>query len=185
MKPEHIPNLITVLRFLLVPPVAWLIIEGEYAWALLLFLLAGLSDGLDGFLARWFDWRTRLGAILDPLADKTLMITTYLLLGLQGQLPWWIAALVVVRDVVIIGGALAYQHVTRRLEMHPSVLSKFNTVVQVALVLLVLLNLSYYPIDANVVLGLSALMVITTFASGGHYVWVWSHRATEVRRGHG
>lgn len=185
MKPEQIPNLVTILRFLLVPPVAVLIVQGEYAWALLLFLIAGLSDGIDGFLARYFDWRTELGAVLDPLADKTLMITTYLLLGLQGHLPWWIAALVVVRDVVIIGGALAYRHVTHRLEMHPSVLSKFNTVVQVTLVLLVLLHLTWYPLDEGLILGLAALMVITTFASGGQYVWVWSRRAREVQRGHG
>jgi len=185
VKTEQIPNLITILRFLLVPPVAVLIVQGEYAWALLLFLIAGLSDGIDGFLARYFAWRTELGAVLDPLADKTLMITTYLLLGLQGHLPWWIAALVVVRDVVIILGALLYHRVTRRLEMHPSALSKFNTVVQVALVLLVLLHLAWYPLDEGLVLGLAALMVVTTFASGVHYVLVWSRRATEVRRGLG
>ena len=179
MKPEHIPNVITVLRFLLVPPVGLLIVQGDYAWALALFLIAGLSDGVDGFLARRFDWRSELGAVLDPLADKSLMITAYLLLGLQGHLPWWIAALVVARDVVIIAGAVAYHRVTRRLEMQPSVVSKFNTVVQIALVLLVLVHLAIYPVDERWIWGLAVLMVATTFVSGAHYVWVWGHRARE------
>ncbi len=180
MKPENIPNLITILRFLLVPPVALCILQGAYGWALALFLIAGVSDGIDGFLARHFDWRSELGAILDPLADKTLMIATYVLLGWQGHLPWWIAALVVVRDLVIIGGALAYQLLTRRLEMEPSVISKFNTVVQVALAVLVLGGLALYPLDTRIVWGLAALMALTTLVSGIHYVWVWSHRAREV-----
>lgn len=180
MKPEHIPNLITLMRFLLVPPVAVLIVEGHYGWALTLFLVAGVSDGIDGFLARHFDWRTRLGAILDPLADKTLMVTTYVLLGWQGHLPWWIAALVVARDVVIIGGAVAYLRVTRRLEMEPSVISKFNTVVQVLLVLLVLGSLALYRLDESYVWGLAGVMALTTLVSGAHYVWVWGHRAREA-----
>ena len=180
MKPEHIPNLITAFRFLLVPPIAVLMLQGDYLSALILFFVAGMSDGLDGFLARHFNWRSDLGAMLDPLADKALMVTTYTVLGVQGELPWWVVALVVVRDLVIIGGAIAYHRLTRRLEMQPSVLSKFNTVVQIALVLLVLFSLSWHPIAYEVVLVMSLIIVLTTFASGAHYVWVWGHRAREA-----
>ena len=90
MRPRDIPNALCVLRMLLVAPVVWLLLAGEYAWVLVVFFLAGFTDGLDGFLAKRFDWRSRLGGILDPLADKLLMVSSYLTLGWLGLIPSWL-----------------------------------------------------------------------------------------------
>src|SRR3990172_3309285 len=102
---KDIPNIISLLRMALVPPVVILLLNGYYGWALLVFVSAGLSDGLDGYLAKRFGWRSRLGAILDPLADKLLLVASYLTLGWLGQLPLWLVAVVVGRDIVIVAGA--------------------------------------------------------------------------------
>lgn len=177
MKARDIPNLICIVRILLVAPVVVMLLRGEFATGLLLFAVAGASDGVDGYLARRFDWRSRLGAILDPLADKLLMVSSYATLGWLGQLPLWLVALVLLRDVVIIGGALAYHRLCGELEMAPTYISKANTLFQILLVLLVM------AVAAGMSLpqwGIGALIVIvaaTTLLSGSHYVWEWSRRA--------
>ncbi|MGD1976783.1 MAG: CDP-alcohol phosphatidyltransferase family protein, partial [Gammaproteobacteria bacterium] len=107
MRPRDIPNALCVLRMLLVAPVVWLLLAGEYAWVLVVFFLAGFTDGLDGFLAKRFDWRSRLGGILDPLADKLLLVTSFLTLGYIGLAPVWLLIMVVARDVIIVSGATA------------------------------------------------------------------------------
>lgn len=178
MRKEHIPNLITALRLLLVPPVAWTIQTEQYGAALALFVTAGLSDGLDGFLARRYGWRTRLGGFLDPLADKTLMITTFVMLAMKGGIPWWLAGLVVLRDVVIMGGALAYHFVTRRLHMHPTLISKFNTVLQLVLVVTVMVHSGgLAPLPGGVVTLLVAVVTASTLLSGLVYVVLWGRQA--------
>lgn len=177
MRKDQIPNLITALRLLLVPPVAWLIHSGDYAWALILFITAGLSDGLDGFLARRYGWRTRLGGYLDPLADKALMVTTFVMLASKGHIPWWLAGLVVLRDVVIIGGALAYHFVTRSLHMRPTVISKFNTVLQLVLIVAVMVDRGLSPLPPGVVWTLVVLVTGSTLLSGLIYVVLWGRQA--------
>ena len=141
MKARDIPNIITALRFLLVPPVIILLLQERFTAALIVFGVAGLSDGLDGFLARRFDWRSRLGGIMDPLADKLLVVSSFVTLGWLGLIPAWLVLLVILRDLVIIAGATFYHMRIEQFDAEPSVASKLNTAAQVLLVLAVL----YYP----------------------------------------
>lgn len=182
MSANQIPNLITVLRFMLVPPVVVFIVQDEFTWALILFLVAGVSDGIDGFLARRFNWRTQLGAVLDPLADKTLMFSVYLTLGLLAHLPPWLVALVILRDVVIVLGAFLYHRLIGKLEMAPSLLSKLNTVLQIVLVLAVLVHEGPFAQWPEVVTGLIVLVSLSTLASGVDYVMVWGRLARGAHR---
>ncbi len=104
--PVNLPNLITIARILMVPLTVWLIITGRHELAFFVFILAGISDGVDGFIAKRFDMRTTLGAYLDPLADKLLLMSIYVTLGILDQLPAWLAILVVSRDLLIVGGVV-------------------------------------------------------------------------------
>ncbi|MCG6886945.1 MAG: CDP-alcohol phosphatidyltransferase family protein [Proteobacteria bacterium] len=177
MNPRNLPNIISVFRILLVPPVVWYLLHGRYDIALGLFLLAGFSDGLDGYLARHYQWTSRLGAILDPLADKLLMFASYLTLGWLHDLPVWLVAVVILRDVVIIGGSLMYRWLIGRVEFKPMWISKLNTVCQILLVTLTLLILAGLDILQQVQTGLIYLVLVTTISSGIAYVYVWSRRA--------
>ena len=119
MNARDIPNIISVLRIVLVVPIIVLMLEQQFAAALLLFFVAGLSDGLDGYLAKRNNWGSRLGSILDPLADKLLLISSYVALGWLGLIPVWLVAVVLIRDIVIVSGALkrqnrTYQHRIKR-----------------------------------------------------------------------
>lgn len=176
---RHLPNIITVLRFLLVLPTGWCIVRGQHDWAFGLFLLAGISDGIDGALARNFGWTSRFGAIADPLADKLLVAVVYVCLAAQDLLPVWLAALVLGRDVVIIGGALAYHWFVAELEMEPTLLGKLNTlgnVVFVGLVLAVLAAPALAWLEPAVTVGIW-VMAALTIVSGADYVRTWSGRA--------
>ena len=177
MKARHIPNLICVFRILLVMPVVLSLLHADYLLALLLFALAGASDGLDGFLARRFDWRSRLGAIVDPLADKLLMLCSYSTLAYLGLLPLWLVALVLGRDLVIVLGALAYHRLRGGVEMAPTGISKLNTLLQILLVVAVMAQAAAMALPAWLVTLLLWLTTLTTLASGVHYVWAWSRRA--------
>jgi cardiolipin synthase (CMP-forming) len=130
----NLPNLITLGRLMLVPLAIWLILEEHYGIAFWVFVGAGVSDGLDGFIAKHFNRRTRLGALLDPLADKTLLVSVYLTLGWVGALPKWIVILVVFRDVMIVGGFLLIQTTAAPKRFDPLYVSKLNTLAQIALV---------------------------------------------------
>ena len=129
---HNIPNLISVLRLLLVPLTVWLIISEAYGWAFISFVAAGLSDGIDGYLARRFDWRTRLGAYLDPLADKALLVSVFVTLGFLKLIPAWLAIMVVSRDALIIGAVLLSRLMDHPVHVRPLMVSKVNTVVQIA-----------------------------------------------------
>src|SRR3954454_456491 len=133
-----IPNIITLGRLLSVPLAVWLILVGELGWAFWLFAAAGLSDAVDGFIARAFRSRTMLGGYLDPLADKALLVSVYLALGHVGQLPVWLVILVVFRDILIIGGVLLLYTLKESFAMQPSFISKVNTTMQIVLAALVL-----------------------------------------------
>src|SRR6266446_2935940 len=130
----NLPNLISLARLLLVPLAIWLILGGSYLAAFWIFVAAGISDALDGFIAKRFDRRTRLGALLDPIADKALLVSVYVTLGAAGQLWTWLVILVVFRDVMIVGGFLLLQAIAVPKPFHPLFISKINTGVQVALV---------------------------------------------------
>lgn len=163
MKLKYIPNMICVVRIILVAPIVWALLEGRYGLALGLILVAGFSDALDGFLARRFDWRTRLGGLLDPAADKLLMFAAYVILAWIGLVPVWFSAIVVGRDIIIIAGAIVYQLYVAPVHGEPTGASKLNTVFQI---LFVLLTISHAwrgqpPMFALQLLGAAILMTIT------------------------
>lgn len=138
MKLKYIPNLICIVRIFLVAPIVWALVDGRYGLSLLLILSAGLSDALDGFLARRFDWRTRLGGLLDPAADKLLMFSLFLTLSGLGWVPAWFTAIVIGRDVIIVAGIIAYHSLVGPVDGSPTLASKLNTVLQIAFALLVI-----------------------------------------------
>jgi cardiolipin synthase len=177
MKARDIPNLISFLRILLTIPVVWLLIERQFSAALILFGVAGFSDGLDGYLAKRFAWQSRLGGLLDPLADKALLMSSFLVLGVLGLIPVWLVLLVIFRDLLIVGGALYYHFTVENLQASPSLISKLNTLLQILLVLLVVTNAGPYPLPQVLLDFLVWGTLATTLASGANYVWVWSMKA--------
>jgi cardiolipin synthase len=177
VKASDIPNIITVFRFLLVPPVVLLLLEGRFGLALLMFGVAGFSDGLDGYLAKRFSWSSRLGALMDPLADKLLLVSSFITLGWLNQIPLWLVGVVILRDLVIISGALVYHFRIERLEAEPTKLSKLNTVAQILLVLAVMFSAAVQTLPYLWMDVLLYSVLVTTLWSGIDYVWRWSRRA--------
>jgi cardiolipin synthase len=180
---RHLPNLVTILRILLVVPLCWLIDQGRYEGALVIAAIAGFSDAVDGFLAKHYGWQTWLGGILDPIADKLLLMAAFLWLAFTGDMPVWLAALVILRDVVIVSGAVAYYYLIGRFDAAPSRLSKLTTLVQIVFVLGELLRLSHLIALPDVMRTAGiAVTALLTIASGVHYVVVWSARAWHIAR---
>ena len=177
MKARDIPNLISFLRILLTLPIVWLLFEQEFSYALMLFAVAGFSDGLDGFLAKHFHWQSHLGGLLDPLADKALLMSSYLVLGGLGLLPIWLVILVIFRDLTIMGGALYYHFSVEEVDADPSLVSKLNTLLQIILVLAVVTDAGPLPLPALLLQGLIYATGLTTLVSGSLYVWVWTKKA--------
>jgi cardiolipin synthase len=174
---RDIPNLISLLRIVLVAPVVWALATEQFELALLLFAVAGISDGLDGFLAKHFHWESRLGSILDPIADKLLLVATFASLTWLGLLPLWLLWLVLGRDLIIIGGGLAYHYYLGQFDLSPLWSSKINTTLQIALVLLVMVQQQWLPgLDKVVTIGIW-LVVASVINSGTEYVLVWGARA--------
>ena len=145
---RQIPNALTLLRIALVVPFAVLVLRGEFVAALIILLVAALTDGLDGFLARYFHWRTVFGSIADPVADKFLLVTTYICLGLLDQMAWWLVAVVVGRDLIIFSGAIAYWFLVGRYEGKPTLVSKLCTFCQIVVGIGVLAHLAFLPLPA-------------------------------------
>ncbi len=179
MKPNDIPNVISILRVFLSVPVVWMLLEREFGVALVLFAVAGISDGLDGYLAKRYGWQSQLGGLLDPLADKILLVSSYLSLGLLNVIPLWLVLVVILRDLVIVTGAIVYNYRVKELEAEPSLISKFNTFAQILLVLAAVLDLGLMPLPGGVIDGLVWTVLFSTVASGVNYVWVWSRRAAD------
>ncbi len=170
-----IPNIITFLRLLIVPVAVYALLERELGWAFWLFVAAGISDALDGAIARMFRSQTLLGAYLDPIADKALLVSVYVTLAHIGEIPLWLAILVVFRDVMIVGGVLLAYTLKESLAMQPLGISKVNTFAQIALATAVLAPAGLGLPDP-VVLGVDAVKVLvwavagTTVLSGLGYV---------------
>lgn len=133
-----IPNFITLFRFFLVPGVVFAMISGEWGWALIGFVVAGVSDGVDGFIARQFNQRSELGAYLDPIADKLLLVSVFLVLGYMGMLPLWLVIAVVSRDALIVGAVILSTVIGHPVAMKPLFVSKANTLAQILLATIVL-----------------------------------------------
>ena len=190
---HYLPNVLSILRMLLVVPTAWFLWHGEIALALALMAIAGISDGVDGALARHYNWQSHLGSILDPLADKILVAATFVVFTFQGYIPFWLAALTVGRDLIILIGGSLYRLAFGPFDIQPSLVSKANTAVQVITLILIML---YLLPDASVQLPLLAqvgdylgrsteqwvdpyclwLLAILGGASGLHYIVIWSGR---------
>ncbi|MFO1430089.1 MAG: CDP-alcohol phosphatidyltransferase family protein [Candidatus Competibacteraceae bacterium] len=184
MRPRDIPNLITVMRLLLVAPILRLLLQNDYAGALSLFVLAGMSDLVDGYLAKTYGWTSELGGILDPLADKLLLVGTLLVLGWQGELPIWLVAIAIGRDVIIVSMGVLYHYLIEPFKAEPLLISKLNTLLQLALVATVIFS-KVVPLPEALVLMLVYATALTTIWSGGAYVWEWGWRAWfKVRRTH-
>jgi cardiolipin synthase len=169
----NLPNLITLARLLSVPLAIWLIFDERYGAAFWVFIGAGLSDALDGYIAKRFDRRTRLGAVLDPTADKTLLVGVYLSLWLTGQLPGWLVGLVVLRDFLIVVGFVLIHITAAPKQLGPLFISKVNTLVQVALIGFVLAQGLGIEAEAVKFL-LIAAAAVTTVLSGLSYLARWA-----------
>ena len=177
MRLEQIPNAISVARIVLVGPTAWLLLSERYGAAFALFLVAGVSDALDGQLAKRFGWQTPLGGFLDPIADKLLLVVSFLCLGWLEELPLWLVALVILRDLVIVSGATAYHFRVAPFEAEPMLISKANTVLQIVLVLAVVARQAGAGLPEGFITIGVWVVTATTVASGVAYVVEWSRRA--------
>lgn len=182
MTLRDLPNIISLLRIALVIPVVYLLIQRQFSYALILFFIAGISDGLDGYLAKRNGWVTRLGSILDPLADKLLLVFSYFTLGWLGEIPMWLFVLVVIRDLIIVVGAIAYHELIGIYDMTPTWVSKANTFFQIVLILVVVFSLGVYTLPGIALEALVMIVAITTVASGANYVWVWGRRAIQEHK---
>lgn len=176
----NLPNLISLLRIAAVPLTVWMILEGYLLGAFWVFVAAGISDAVDGFIAKRFNQETELGKYLDPIADKALLVSIYVTLGIEGHLESWLVILVVFRDVFIVGGALLFETLTHSLTMQPLMVSKANTTAQIVLAAAVMANLGYgIELDG----ALDLLVMLTAFltvASGVAYAVEWIRRWSDM-----
>ena len=183
MKLATVPNLICLLRIALTVPIVVLLADGRYGQTLVLFAIAAASDMLDGYLAKTFGWTSELGKVLDPLADKLLLVSVFITLACIGLVPVWLAAVAVVRDVVIGVGAGVYKWLFGPLEGRPTTPSKINTLVQLLFVIAVVWNAAFRNLPPWLVEGLGALVLVTTVVSGVDYVLTYIRKAVAVSRG--
>lgn len=176
-----LPNVITLLRLFAVPVVAWLIVEQRWQAACWLFLAAAVSDGIDGLLARWLNQMTQLGAALDTVADKALGVVTLVMLTQAGAIPLWVALAILIRDTIIVLGALSYRGMAGHLEIHPTMLGKAHMFAEFALLTGVLAGLAgLLALDAWRNTLFVSVFVIAVL-SGVQYVWIWGSKARRER----
>ena len=168
-----VANMITILRFLLVPGVVFALLSGQMGWALAGFLVAGISDGVDGFVARNFNQRTELGAYLDPMADKLLLVSVFVVLGLMEELPLWLVVAAVSRDALIIAAVMLSTVMGNPVEMKPLFVSKANTAVQIVLAAVVLGELATAFHFGPLRMALVYLSALLTVGSAGAYLVGW------------
>jgi cardiolipin synthase len=182
-SPRHIPNVISSIRILLVAPIAVALASHQLATTTALFGVAALSDALDGFLAKRYGWQSELGAALDPAADKLLLVTVFVTLAYLRLVPLWLMAAAVVRDAIIVLGALLYRYCFGALVLRPSMLSKFNTLCQAAFILAVVGREEFSVPPAWIVMVLGALVFATVVISGIDYILIYGRRAYGLARG--
>ncbi|MCF6225491.1 MAG: CDP-alcohol phosphatidyltransferase family protein [Xanthomonadales bacterium] len=181
---SNLPNILTILRLLAVFPLVYWLLTGAYQPALILAFIAGISDWVDGVLARRFGWTSRFGGIMDPLADKLMLVSLTLVLAYIGEFPVWLALLIIIRDVVIVAGGVTYKYFFGSVDVQPFRLSKWNTGLVILLVLVVILRLNNIQFEvAGLAImplledGLILVTALTTIISGIQYVWVWGVKA--------
>ncbi len=173
---SQIPNFLTLSRIVSAPILVVLLENRNYKLALVLFVVAGITDGLDGWIAKRFNFTSQLGATLDPLADKIIIVSAYIMLVLLGKLPFWLVTLVIFRDLLIVGGVLMLTILDRDVPMKPTKTSKINTALQIILVIAVLIENSNLFSIVHVSNILIYTVAIMTIASGAQYIWVWAIR---------
>jgi cardiolipin synthase len=175
-----VPNFISLARLLAVPFIVYLILQASYGWAFWVFVLAGLSDALDGYIAKRMDQASNLGSYLDPIADKALLVGVYLTLGHKGLIDDLVVILVVFRDLMIVGGVCLLFIFRNHTKVEPILISKFNTGAQLVLVTVVLAeagNEFFVPMLDDL---LSYLVIATTIASGAWYLVRWGRQMASV-----
>ena len=178
MKSKDIPNLISWLRIGLTLPIVWLLFTDQFIAAMILFAIAGLSDALDGFLAKHYRWQSRLGSILDPLADKCLLLAIFLSLTWLGLLPSWLLWSVLARDVLIVSGGLLYHHYLGQFDLMPLWSSKINTLLQISLALMVISQQYLMLPQLAVMIDVGIWLVLASVInSGTEYSVIWGLRA--------
>ena len=177
-----LPNLISLARLFAVPLMVWLIVAGEMTAAFWVFVAAGISDAVDGFIAKRFDAITTFGSYIDPLADKALLVSCFVALGIEGQIADWLVILVVFRDVVIIGGAILAVPLERPVIMRPLFISKLNTTTQIILVALVLAEIGVGVHEAKLIVLMQYIVAATTLASGIGYAYRYVAAITAARQ---
>lgn len=179
---QYLPNCMTASRLLLAGPLGYLILQQEYQWALLVGLVAGLTDALDGFLARRLNALSRFGAALDPIADKVLITVAFLCFAQVGLIPWYLALAVILRDLVIVLGASCYHWLIGPFEFAATRLSKANMFIQIAFCVLVLLAQVVAWIPGETITAGSAAVLFIAGASGCDYIIKWTGKALRQRR---
>ena len=174
---KYIPNTLTIIRLLLIPPFLWLLSVQNYPCALYVFLIAGLTDALDGWLARHFNWKSVFGSFIDPLSDKLLITSSFIALACIEALPWWLVILVFLRDLSICSGVV-FWHLTipQRLIFNPTLLSKVNTCIQLLLVTVSLIQLAFTNIPTILIHILILLTAISTSSSYLDYTRIWGKK---------
>jgi len=177
----NIPNTITLLRIVMAPLLVYFLLQGAFHAAIWVLLGAGISDALDGFIARRFNLRTYLGSVLDPLADKLLIIASVVTLAWIGLLPWWLVAVIAFRDLIIIAGATAYYLRAGSIVMEPSIPGKMNTFVQFCVVFIVLGNSAGMVQATGWLPALFGFALFTTAFSGVHYIVLWGRKGAELK----
>jgi cardiolipin synthase len=175
-----IPNLITLGRILLVPVVVWAIASGEMLIAFGLFVVAGVSDAVDGFVAKRFNMTSELGAYLDPLADKALIVSIYVALGIAGTIPRWLVILVVSRDIMIIGAVMLSWLMGSPVKVKPLLVSKLNTAAQIVFACVVLGAVGFDVHAESLMVVLMAFVAVTTLLSIAAYVREWVRHMNSV-----
>jgi len=172
-----IPNAISLMRIFLIAPIIILFVNDQFGWALGLFVIAGLSDGIDGYIAKKYGWNTRLGAFLDPAGDKLLVAWSFGTLAYLGHIPVWLAVIVILRDVIIVAGSFMYHYLVRRLEGDPTFISKLNTGLEFAFLIFVMSKAGFgWPDDITITV-VGAAVLVTVVVSGYDYVSSWIRSA--------
>ncbi len=182
MNWTQLPNVITSIRLLLLIPLSFFLVAENYQSALIIFFIAGVSDALDGFLAKRYNWVSRFGSILDPIADKALLVITMAILTLNQKISGLLFACVAIRDIYIITGAYFYYKQIGPFNMQPSLISKFNTFAQILMVTLILVSLGYRQISEPVISSLVFLVYLTVISSTLHYSFVWWRKYLTARK---
>jgi len=179
---QDIPNVISIIRIVLVVPVVIALLDYQFGLAMVIFAIAGISDALDGFLAKHYHWESRLGSILDPLADKLLLVASFATLTWLGFIPSWLLWLVFGRDIMIITGGVAYQYLFGKFKLLPLWSSKINTLLQILLVFAIIVQqYAELAIQDWIEIGMS-LVVVSVIISGAEYIIVWGRRAWRLHR---